>query len=45
MVGTAWRYANDISLILAYKLYGLEGFNHYNPDPVHLFEVGIRKDL
>ena len=45
VVGTAWRYANDLSLIIAYKLYGTEGFNHYNPDPIHLFEIGLRKEF
>jgi len=45
MLGASYRYSNDLSLIMAYRLFNTEDFNHYNPDPVHMFEIGIRKDL
>jgi hypothetical protein len=45
ILGAKYNYSTDIAFYLAYRLFNTEDFNHYNPDPIHMFEIGLRKDL
>ena len=45
ILGAQYNYSQDLAFYLAYRLFNTEDFNHYNPDAIHMFEVGLRKDL
>ena len=45
MIGAKYNYTPDLALYMAYRLFNTEDFNHFNPDPIHMFEIGLRKDL